>query len=78
MKKENDITNDVLIADALLRIKTIENLLISKGVFTKDEFQDELEAVAKKIAKSLLQKAGIPGEIDDLLRALGQKPKAGN
>ncbi len=64
------LSNDLLIADALLRLKTIENLLISKGVFTKEEYSAEMESITHQIAKTLLEKANVPGDLDELLRSL--------
>lgn len=69
-KDASELTAEMMITDALLRIKSLENLLIKKGLFTKDELQQEMEVVAQQIAKSILQKAGIPGEIEDLLKSL--------
>lgn len=75
-KQSESLTNDVLAADALLRIKTIENLLIAKGIFTVDEFTNELEALAAKIAKTILQNAKVPGDLDKLINSLqGNKKK---
>lgn len=61
MKKEDaeKITNDVLIADALLRIKTIENLLIEKGIISKEEFSNHLNELTAKISKTILDKANM-------------------
>jgi hypothetical protein len=71
MKKQpEELTNDVLIADALLRIKTLETLLINKGVFTKEEFQEELQRITTMVAKTILQKASVPGDLDKLLEDL--------
>ena len=71
MKKQSEeLTNDVLIADALLRIKTLETLLINKGVFTKEEFQEELQRITTMVAKTILQKASVPGDLDKLLEDL--------
>jgi len=67
-KDSTELTTDVLIADALLRLKVIENLLIAKGVFTRDEFLQEMEVVAQQVAKSVLQKAGLNDKVDELLR----------
>lgn len=75
-KEPESYVNDLSIIDALLRIKAIEQLLISKGVFTKEEFSSEIEAITNNIAKTLLEKANIPGDLDELLKSL-PKP-AGN
>jgi hypothetical protein len=70
-KKESDeLTNSLLIADALLRIKSIENLLIAKGIFTKEELSAEMNSMTKQIAKSILEKANIKGDIDELIKSI--------
>lgn len=75
-KQSESLTNDMLVADALLRIKTIENLLIAKGIFTSDEFTNEMESIAAKIAKTILQNAKVPGDLDKLIDSLqGSKKK---
>lgn len=78
MKKEiaEELTNDVLIADVLLRLKTIENLLMSKGIFSEHEYISTMQEIAHKIAKSILQKSNVPGELDELINNLqGNKIK---
>jgi hypothetical protein len=69
-KEAEELTNDILIADALLRIKTLENILIAKGIFSAEEFQEEMNVVIKVIAKSILQKAQVPGDLDELINNL--------
>jgi len=66
-KKADELTNDVLLADALLRLKTLETLLVSKGVFTQAEFQAEMKAMTKVIAKFLLERAKVPGDLDKIV-----------
>lgn len=74
-KKEDPVSNDILIADALLRLRAIENLLIAKGVFTKEEFFDEMEKITRQIAKDLLQKAQVAGDIESILDELTANTK---
>lgn len=57
-KDAQAITNDILIADALVRIKTLENLLIAKGLFTRKEYNQEMEVVTKLLSESILSKVG--------------------
>ncbi len=72
-KEATELTNDVLIADALIRLRALEVLLIAKGIFTQEEFTKEMESVANHITKSILQKAQVPGDLDDLLSNLNNK-----
>ena len=69
-KEAEGLTNDILIADALLRVKTLETILISKGIFSAEEYQEKMNAVTKIIAKSILQKAHVPGDLDELIKNL--------
>ena len=69
-KQADELTNDVLIADALLRVKTLENILIDKGILTREEFQAEIMMVTQVIAKSILQKANVPGDLDEIVKNL--------
>lgn len=73
-----ELTNDVLIADALLRLRTLEVLLINKGIFTQEEFTHEMSTIANQIAKSILQKAQVPGDLDELIKNLGSTKKDNN
>ena len=60
------LTNEVLIADALLRLKAIQNILIAKGIFTEEEFNKETKVIAESIAKVILQNANITTNVDEL------------
>jgi len=75
-KKEqpNELSNEMMMADALLRLRAIENLLMAKGIFTKEEFSQEMSTIATQIAKTILQKANVPGDLDELIKSL-QEPK---
>ena len=78
-KQAEEITNDVLMADALLRLKALESLLIAKGVFTQIEFDKEIHTIAAQIAKTILQRASVPGDLDELINSLqGNKKKEPN
>ncbi len=67
------LTSDVLIADALLQLRALEKILIDKGVFTQEEFTHEMEAITKQITKSILQKANVQGDLDEIISSLGKR-----
>lgn len=68
--KKTELTNDILIADALVRLKALENILVGKGILTIEEFNKEMEDVANKIAKSILQKSNVSSEeIDNIINS---------
>lgn len=67
---EKKLENEFTIADALLRIKAMENILISKGIFTQEEFSKEVFKVSAVVMKEILTKANVPGDIDKLISDL--------
>lgn len=69
-KQAEDLTNDMLLADALLRISTLENLLVEKGIFTREEFNKATYIAASNIAKVILQRANVPGDLDFIISNL--------
>lgn len=78
-KQAEELTNDVLITDALLKLKTLEKLLIDKNIITAEEFNSTMNDIASKIAKTILQKANVPGNLDELIAGLqGKKKSSGN
>jgi len=77
-KDAEEITNSVLIASALLGLRAIEQLLIEKGFFTKEEYTQKLQMLVKETSKDILQKANISGDLDDLLANLQLKKESQN
>lgn len=74
-QEAEELTNSMLIADALLRLRAVENLLISKGIFTQEELHQEMGVVTSQIAKSLLEKANVSGDLDELIKGLQENNK---
>lgn len=64
--------NDMLIAEALIRLKALENLLISKGVFTEQELKAATKDITDILALTVLQKANVPGDHSKILEDLGK------
>jgi hypothetical protein len=72
-KKQEMISTDSLAADALVRIKTVENMLIAKGIFTREEYNTEMKEVVRTIAKNILVKANVSGNLDEMVdKMLGE------
>lgn len=66
--KNNDMSNDIMIADILLRITTLEKLLVSKGILSQEEINTTMDDLSSKILKSILEKSNIPGDHDEILK----------
>lgn len=73
--KKTELTNDVLVADIMLRLTAIEKLLIEKGVFTTEELSTATEEIAKRVAKVVLEKAQASKKIEELTASLADAPK---
>lgn len=65
-----ELTNDILIADALIRLKTFETLLIAKGIFTEAEFKNQMKDIAELISLTILQRASVPGDLNKIIQDL--------
>lgn len=73
--KKPDLTNDIMMADIMLRVTAIEKLLIEKGVFTQEELTAATEDIAKRVAKVVLEKAQSSKKIEELTASLEGAPK---
>ena len=69
-KDAQNLTNDVLIADALIRLKSLETLLISKGIFTQLEFNSQMKDIAELLSLTILQKSNVPGDLNKIIKDL--------
>jgi hypothetical protein len=72
-QQADDLNTTITLMDALLRLKAMENILISKGLFTQEEYTQEINDLAAKVAKTILQKSNVPGDLDDLIKNLTVK-----
>ena len=69
-KKEEESIDNTLVTDVLIRVKTLENILVSKGLFTREEYYKEMEIVFKEITKIILQKREISKDLDQSVQEL--------
>lgn len=72
--KKQEVTNDVLMADLMLRITAMEKLLIEKSVFTQAELIATTEEIAKKVAKIVLEKAQASKSVEEFISNLESQP----
>ena len=75
MTEKKEITQEILMADAMLRLTTLEKLLIDKGILTKQEIVDESESIAKHISKVILEKSNISKDLPEFIKNLEKKDK---
>lgn len=74
MTKSRDISENNMLVDALVRIKTIETLLLKKNVFTAEEYAVQMKEITDHIVRTILEKAKEKGpiseELDQMVRDL--------
>ena len=59
-KKQSEIVNnDIMLADALLRLAVLENILINKGIFSKEEFTEMMSDISNKIISNLMKNKSV-------------------
>ena len=67
---KKELTSDFLIADVMLRITSLEKLLLEKGVFTQEELSLTTDEIARKVAKVVLEKAQASKNLEELVTDL--------
>lgn len=70
---KKELNTDLLVADIMLRITSLEKLLIEKGVFTQEELTATTDEIAKKVAKVVLEKVQASKHVEEFLADL-EKP----
>lgn len=73
--KKQSISNDIFIADIMLRLTAIEKLLISKGVFTVEELTATTDEIAKNVTKVVLEKAKNSKDLEEFINDFNVKDK---
>lgn len=68
--KKKELTTEVLLADVMLRETALEQLLLDKGLITKEELAKYTEEIAQKVAKVVLEKAKASKDLDDFISKL--------
>jgi len=75
MNKKNEITNDVIMSDIMLRLASMEKLLIDKNFFTKEEMMKTADEIAEKATKVILEKAKNASTIGEFIVDLEKTAK---
>ena len=53
-KFDPKLTNEILLADAMIRLTALERVLIRKGIISSEEFTKEVDAVANQVSEAIL------------------------
>lgn len=72
-KIEFEMSQDVLLADALLRLTALENVLIQKGLITRDELNQVASGLVEKITKVVIDKVQSSKDLNDFIDNLSNE-----
>lgn len=74
MTKSKEVSDNNLLIDALIRVKTLETILLKKGTFTAEEYSEQMTEITNHIVRVILEKAKEKGTmtegLDQALRDL--------
>lgn len=70
MNNKENIDVDILIADLMIRISTVEKLLISKNIISQEEYSSELESLAKSVSEMVLKTAEKSSNLEDFIKQM--------
>lgn len=69
-QEAENLTIHIQIADILVRVTALEKILIAKNVCTQDELTAEIKKLTTILAKSILEKSNVPGDLDQIISEL--------
>lgn len=78
MKDDDKLSNFLMVAELLLRISALENVLLAKGVVTQDELLSSIKEASMMAAKHMLQKAQVTGDLDQIIKDIQTKKLENN
>lgn len=67
------LPDEMFVAESLIRIKALENVLIRKGLVTQEELNDETKLLTTQLSKAILEKANVPGDLDAIIAGFNKK-----
>ena len=74
-KKEESAEDQIMLADILLRLTSLERLLISKELLTASEIHNMNKEISSQITRFLLEKANVKGNIEEIIKDLHSDKK---
>jgi len=69
-EQAEQLTNDTLIADLLIRVKSLENMLIRKNIISGTELQEEMSGILDVLTMSILEKSQVSGNLNEIVEGL--------
>ena len=69
-KKDENITSDIILADLMLRVAVLEQLLLQKGTLNKEEVLKATEEIATKASKVVMERAQSSKSVEEFVSNL--------
>lgn len=73
MSDKPEMTNDVLLAEALIRISVLESILITAGITTAAEIDTLISILTERVSKLILSKIQSSSDLNSFMDALTKK-----
>lgn len=70
-----NLTSDILIADALVRLTALEKLLLQKNIITQEEYSQMVDELVEKVSKAVMARAQASKNLDDFIESLSKTSK---
>lgn len=70
-----NLTSDILIADALVRLTALEKLLLQKNIITQEEYSQTVDELVEKVSKAVMARAQASKNLDDFIESLSKTSK---
>lgn len=67
------LPDEMFVAESLIRIKALENVLIRKGLVTQEELNVETKILTTQLSKAILEKANVTGDLDAIIAGFDKK-----
>ena len=74
-KSNNNLNNDVFIADIMLRLSALEKILIDKGIINQSELTAMTKDIAEKVARTVVDKLNNSKDMESFVGELNKEPK---
>lgn len=73
MKDDENLSNFIMVAEILLRVSALENLLLKKGIVTQQELLSSIKETSMEAAKNVLRKANVTGDLEKIIQDFQNK-----
>lgn len=78
MKEDDKLQNFLMIAELLLRVSALENLLINNKIIKQEDLLNSIKETSLQAAKNMLKTAQVTGDLDQIIKEIQNKKLENN